>query len=287
MLESIYRRGIAGRRIDSELECYDAEELFMFWSHTHRQPWQTGEEGEAYYAAQRRILRPEQFQRLHHNEWVSSENRFIDSQAYDSCVEHYLQPDLSGSLFVGVDAAVRRDCAAVVCIKYADNDDRLVLADHRIWRPGPDGLNLESSIEFYLRRIYSDPRAQIEKILTDPFQMARSVQTLVAAGLPVEEYNQTLNNLTEATEALYSAFINRNLRLYNAPDLREHCLNAISVETPRGIRLSKQKTSNKIDGAVALSFAVLAAIQHGRPPTLSDTPMGTLKQDPDWNPLFN
>jgi phage terminase large subunit-like protein len=47
-------------------------------------------------------------------------------------------------------------------------------------------------------------------------------------------------------------------------------LNAVSVETPRGIRLSKQKTSKKIDAAVALSFAVLAAIQNGKPPSLSD-----------------
>ena len=76
----------------------------------------------------------------------------------------------------------------------------------------------------------------------------------------------------------------KGIRLYKAPDLREHVLNAVSVETPRGIRLSKQKTSNKIDGAVALSFAVLAAVQHGRPPELSDKPVGTLKQDPDWNP---
>ena len=65
----------------------------------------------------------------------------------------------------------------------------------------------------------------------------------------------------------------RGIRLYNAPDLRQHVLNAVSVETPRGIRLSKHKTSNKIDAAVALSFAVLAAIQHGRPPSLSDGPL--------------
>jgi phage terminase large subunit-like protein len=105
--------------------------------------------------------------------------------------------------------------------------------------------------------------------------------------LPVEEYNQTQGNLTEATETLYSAFINRNLRLYNAPDLREHCLNAVSVETPRGIRLAKEKQLAKIDGAVALSFAVLAAVQHGRPAPLTDTPAGTVKQDPNWNPLFS
>jgi hypothetical protein len=47
-------------------------------------------------------------------------------------------------------------------------------------------------------------------------------------------------------------------------------LNAVSIETPRGIRLSKQKTSNKIDGAVAFSFGVLATIQAGRPPSESD-----------------
>ena len=102
------------------------------------------------------------------------------------------------------------------------------------------------------------------RVLVDPYQMQRSIQTLVAAGLPVEEYNQTQGNLTEATEALYSAFINRNLRLYNAPDLREHRLNAVGVETPLGIRLAKEKQSAKIDGAVTLSFAVLASlVQHG------------------------
>src|SRR5262245_12943862 len=34
LLETLYKRGIQGKRIDSELECYEADELFMFWSHT-------------------------------------------------------------------------------------------------------------------------------------------------------------------------------------------------------------------------------------------------------------
>ena len=58
---------------------------------------------------------------------------------------------------------------------------------------------------FYLRRLYNNFGTRIEKILVDPYQMARSVQTLQVAGLPVQEYNQTQQNLTEATEALYSA----------------------------------------------------------------------------------
>ena len=29
--ESIYQRGLSGRRVDKELECHEADELFMFW----------------------------------------------------------------------------------------------------------------------------------------------------------------------------------------------------------------------------------------------------------------
>jgi hypothetical protein len=58
LLESIYQRGMSDpRRVDTELECYENDELFLFWSHTPRQPWQD----EAYYAQQRKILRPAQF----------------------------------------------------------------------------------------------------------------------------------------------------------------------------------------------------------------------------------
>jgi phage terminase large subunit-like protein len=45
--------------------------------------------------------------------------------------------------------------------------------------------------------------------------------------------------------------------------LREHVLNAVFGKNTSGYCLSKQKTSGKIDRAVALSFAMLAAIQHG------------------------
>ena len=140
-----------------------------------------------------------------------------------------LQPDLRSSIFIGVDASVRRDSTACVCIRCDETTDALLLADYKVWKPSPNQpFNLEASVEFYLRRIYNQPG--------------------VSAGLPCEKYAQTQGNLTEATEALYSVLTTKGIRLYNAPDLREHVLNAVSVETPRGIRLSKQKTSRKIDG---------------------------------------
>ena len=177
---------------------------------------------------------------------MSSENSFIDEKTYDACVEPG-RPDLTGSLFIGVDASVRRDSTAAVAVKYEEHSDRLVLADYKIWNPMPgQPINLEASVEFYLMRINNQHGTEIVKILVDPYQMARSVQTLVAAGLPVEEYNQTQGNLTEATEALYSVLTTKGIRLYKAPDLREHVLNAVSVETPRGFGSASGKPATRL-----------------------------------------
>jgi len=265
LLESLYKRGMQGKRID-QLECYEADDLFMFWSHTPRQPWQD----EKYYESQRKILRPTQFQRLHRNEWVSSESSFITPELYDAVVEDG-HADLSGSLFVGIDCATRRDCSAVVVLKYEDSSDRLQLADCRVWRPSPGcPPNIESTIEFYLKRVCADPRAHLQMIYYDPFQMVRSAQVLTMAGYPCEPFDQTLGHLTSATENLLSLFTSRGLRLYPHADLREHCINAITVESAKGIRLAKGKQSAKIDGCAALSFAALAAVRAGKPPPLND-----------------
>jgi len=88
VLEGFYKQGLAGERIDDDLELFKANELFMFWSHTPRQPWQTPE----YYDQQRRILRPATFQRLHENTWVTNENLFLTPELFDPCVDAALTP---------------------------------------------------------------------------------------------------------------------------------------------------------------------------------------------------
>ena len=39
---------------------------------------------------------------------------------------------------------------------------------------------------------------------------------------------------------------------------------AIAIETPRGWRIAKEKTSHKIDAVVALAMAALAAVEEGQ-----------------------
>jgi phage terminase large subunit-like protein len=72
--------------------------------------------------------------------------------------------------------------------------------------------------------------------------------------------HQTEGNLSMATETLYDYLINRRLRIYRNEDLRAHILNASTKETERVFWLKKDRQAKKIDAAVALSFAILAAV---------------------------
>ncbi len=188
LLEAMYQRGLAGTRVDDELELYEADGLAMFWSHTPRQPWQT----PAYYAEQARTLRPTTFARLHRNEWVAAESTFLTPELWDACVDvdrRPLLPAREPALFVGVDASTEHDSSAVVAVYW--DGERLALASHRIWRPSPDApLDLEATIEAHLRELHA--RYRLAAILCDPYQLHRSITTLRSAGLPIQELPQTV-----------------------------------------------------------------------------------------------
>jgi hypothetical protein len=260
LLESLYRRGLEGKRLDNDLEVYDAGEMTMFWSHTPRQSWQTAE----YYAEQQRHLRPNTYLRLHENRFVSAEGSFITADLWDLNVDQRLAPvlaDRSMRLIVGGDAGLKDDCGALVGVTWEDDKLRLVL--HKIWKPTPgQPLDLESTIEAELRSWHT--RFAIQRVVVDPWQMARSVATLKAAGLPIEELPQTLPTLTAMGSALYEALRGRNLRLYPDAELRQQALNTVAVDSVRGWKISKDKASRKIDGIIALAMACYAAIRQGQ-----------------------
>lgn len=247
-----------GERLHPTLPVYHnpAARLFVFWDHEARMPWQT----PAYYAAQRKVLRPTTYLRLHENRWASAESAFITPELWDPCLDTSRRPLLSDrrvELFVGVDAALKHDTAAVVGV-YRERD-RIVLATHRIWTPSPEEpLDLEATIEAHLRDLAA--RFSVQEILCDPWQMARSVATLKAAGLPIRELPQTTSHCTAFGQALFDALTGRNLVTYPAADLRAQALNTVAVESSRGWRIAKEKTSKKIDAVVALAMACLAAI---------------------------
>ncbi len=269
LLEPMWTRVLAGKRLDPRLPIFESGKTWAFVA--------TGEEGqrlcwlgepteaEDYYAEQRETLRPGTFARLHLNLWQSGEEAFITAEEWDGCVDpgwRPLQPDEDTEpplrLSVGVDAATKHDCAAVVAV--AHDGDKVRLVQHRIWTPRfGKTLDLEQTIERYMRHLRKHYR--VSSIQFDPHQMLAISERLRGEGFPMHELPQTSGNLTAAAQNLYELIQGRTLALYEDKELRKHALNAVALETARGWRLAKEKTSSKIDGLAALSFACLDAIE--------------------------
>lgn len=264
----IVDRGLAGQRIDPDWPIYLAGGLLLF--HTEGEEAQrlcfrgTPEEAAAYYADQRSTLRPGAFLRLHENRRATGSESFINLEWWDRCVDANHRPMLGGApdaLYIGVDGSIKHDSAAVVACYFDRLVGKVVLARHRIWYPGGDTLDLDSTIGDFLRelrRAYS-----LSEIRFDPWQMVNLAQQLQREGLPMIEYPQTVGNLTAMGQNLYDLIKSGNLIAYADDDLRRQISHAVAVESSRGWKIAKDKASLKIDVVVALAIAALAAVERG------------------------
>jgi phage terminase large subunit-like protein len=119
-------------------------------------------------------------------------------------------------------------------------------------------LDFEATVEETLRDLRQ--RFRVRKVLYDSFQMHATAQRLQGAGVPMEEYPQSVPNLTRASQNLFELIEARNLVAYPNEALRLAVSRAVAVETTRGWRIAKDKQSHKIDVVVALAMAALAAL---------------------------
>jgi phage terminase large subunit-like protein len=284
VLRDLYKQGVGpeehpegqGERLHPDLPifCNRDARLIVMWDHEPRMPWQT----DAYYAAQRRSLRPGTYLRLHENRWTTSESTFITPELWDPCVDAALSPPLPTrniSLYVGVDAGIRHDFAAVVTIYW--KGDKLALGPFRIWRPSPsEPLDLEHTIEEYLRELAE--RYTLVSVLCDPYQLHRSITTLHAAGLPIAEFPQTTSNTTRMGQSLFDLLEGHNLKTYPSESLRAQALATVAIENSRGWRIAKERASRKIDAIVALAMACVAALDDAPPGGITEEELGRLEE---------
>jgi phage terminase large subunit-like protein len=256
VLEKLYYRGLGGRKLSRKYEVTAHGGLVMFWSHKRRQPWQTKE----YYRDQRLNLREGAFRRLHQNEWVSAESAFISAEQWDAIVDPSLSPALNGkAVFLGVDLGVKSDSSAVVAVGWDQSRKKIAVAFHHIWKPlKGQPVNLDE-VKQYLVDVHRLHRVQ--GAFADPSQCFLLIQQLSQAGIKVQEFSQTLANTVKMGETLFSLVRDKNLVAYRSQNLREHVLNATGIETASGVRMVKGKSTRKIDAAIALAIACVAAVQ--------------------------
>ena len=98
------------------------------------------------------------------------------------------------------------------------------------------------------------------KALCDPWQMQAVAQRLVRAGISIEEFPQTVSNLTLASQNLFELIEHGNLVVYRDEAMRLAVSRCVAIEGSRGWRIAKEKQSHKIDTVVALAMACWAAV---------------------------
>jgi phage terminase large subunit-like protein len=273
VLEPLWTRALGGERIDDELPIFTNGKLWAFvdaGEEAQRRGWLGDtDDMDSYYGEQAQTLRPGTYARLHLNQWQSGEEAFIGAEDWDGCVDPFARPPVypetigMSALHVGVDVGVKHDSSAVVAVATM-SDGKLHLIRHRIWQPvRGETLDLEATVEAFLLDLGRE--FPVAAVRYDPSQMVRSAQTLRGA-LSMQEFPQTSANLTTAGQTLFELLKTRAITLYPDSELRRHALNAVAVNSGRGWRLAKEKSSRKIDGLAALSFAVVGAFRALGPP---------------------
>jgi phage terminase large subunit-like protein len=257
LLEELYKRGMALPEIAPGLHA--GNHLLFFWSHEPLAVWQT----DNWLAEMRQLTRPIQYLRQFENRFVSSENSFIDPSAWDRCVDPQLgalPTDLFREIYVGVDASTKRDSSAIVAVAFDRDRQKVRLVNHRIFQPSPtEPMDFEMSIEATLLDLAK--RFQIRKVLYDPYQMAASAQRLTKAGLPMEEYPQTLDRLTAMSQQLYDLITGQALIAYPSEAIRLALSRCVALESSRGWRITKDEQSHRIDVLIALGMACVGTIK--------------------------
>ena len=209
-----------------------------------------------------------QFLRMIENRFVTTESSFVDLDWVDACVDPNATPvviDKSLPVWLGVDASVKHDSTAIVAVTFDIAAKKARLVAHRIFQPtAADPLNFEAAIEDTVLDMRS--RFAVRGVYFDPFQMASTSQRLTAAGVPMRECPQSVPNLTAMGSNLYELIKGQGIVVYPDDAIRLAVSRTIALETPRGMRLAKEKSSHKIDVVIALAMAALGAVQEGQKP---------------------
>ena len=196
LLETLYKRGLQQPLVAPDLHAGDG--LLMFWSHTPIAPWQTPE----WLADMRRSLRPNQYLRMIENRFASTEETFVPLQWWDACVNTRYAANADLSVWIGVDASVKRDSTGIAVVTWDRAAKKVVLVSHRVFTPSATApINFESDVENTILDLHR--RFHVRAVRYDPWQMAASAQRLIKAGVRMEEFPQSMPNLTAASQNLY------------------------------------------------------------------------------------
>ena len=240
-----------------------------YWNHEPLLPWQV----PTYYDEQREALRPAAYLRLHENRWVTTHEEFVpaewwtyaESQMQGSAELWKDHPYFGFPVYIGVDAASKRDSTAVTGVTYDEAKGVVIELFHKIWTP-VEGvqLDLDETVSSFLQEMCKIFHVAV--IGYDPAHLYQLMLNLQKAGYPVAEFVQSVGNMTKASQNLYDLLKFRRFYTYKDEEARAHIQNTVAQAESSGIRIVKHPGSFRkkpVDYAISLAIAAYLAVKGG------------------------
>lgn len=245
------------------LELYVNREAGMLclWNTQPRCPWQTKD----YYREEAKILLPAEFQRMHRNQWVTSEDTFVPMEWFDACFrrpEEWPEVDVKRHpMVIALDAAVSNDnFGLLVGCRHPQFENDVMVWYAKAWKPGSSGVidfqgtEENPGPERMVRKLVKD--YNIVQIAYDPYQLHDMAMRMKREGIAwIKPFNQGSERLI-ADSQLRDVIRDRRLWHRGEPELRDQVQNANAKldEQDSKIRIVKRVERLKIDLAVCLSM---------------------------------
>ena len=229
------------------------------------------------------------FRQLRLNQWVKQSTRWMQMEKWDACAFPVDEGELLGrECYGGLDLSSSIDITAFVLV-FPPRDDteryvflpffwipeenmvRRVRRDHvpyDVWEKQGFLETTEGDVIHYgfIESFIEDlgKRFHIKEIAFDRWGAVQMVQNLEGLGFTVVPFGQGFKDMSPPTKRLMELVLERNVAHGGHPVLRWMMDNIFVRTDPAGnIKPDKEKSTEKIDGAVAAIMALDRAIRHG------------------------
>lgn len=229
------------------------------------------------------------FRQLRLNQWVKQAVRWMPMEKWDKCKRDFVEEYLEGRVcYGGLDLSSTTDVTAFVLVFPPTDEDEPYFILPYFWVP-EDTLELrvrrdhvpydvwerqgylqttEGNVVHYgyIEKFIESlgERFNIREIAFDRWGAVQMVQNLEGMGFTVVPFGQGFKDMSPPTKELMKLVLEENIAHSGHPVLRWMMDNIFIRTDPSGnIKPDKEKSTEKIDGAVATIMALDRAIRYG------------------------
>lgn len=242
---------------------------------------------EAYKKAKELPANENLFRRLRLNQWTRSETRWLPLDKWDLCAGIIDKKELIGrQCYAGLDLASTTDIAAYVLV-FPPEEDGIYDVLPYFWIPEEnmaervrkdrvpyDQWTKQGFIEptpgnvidyGYIKQTIGDTAKlfDVREVAFDRWGATKLVQDIEELNLTMVEFGQGYKSMSAPTKELMNLVMSGRLNHGGNPVLRWMCDNMVVTTDPAAnIKPVKNKSTEKIDGMVALIMGLDRAVRH-------------------------